>query len=67
MLFRVILFLGLAIASATAADPPGFVVWPGGCPRKARLKKFSSSITVGHWPIARRAESSNPTVLGLLS
>jgi hypothetical protein len=64
MLSRVIVFLGLAVTSAAAADPPSYVVWPKGLPLRARIKKFSLNTTAGPSPIVRRAESSSPTVPG---
>ena len=55
MLFKVILFLGLAITSAAAADPPGYVVWPKGLPPEGSPQK----IQFGHhsWSLAHREKS----------
>jgi mannose-6-phosphate isomerase-like protein (cupin superfamily) len=55
MLFKVILFLGLAITSAAAAEPPGYVVWPKGLPPKGSPQK----IQFGHhsWSLAHREKS----------
>ena len=33
MILRIALFLGLAVTSAAASDPPGYVVWPKGLGR----------------------------------
>lgn len=55
MLFRVILFLGLAIASATAADPPGFVVWPKGLPPEGSPQK--NQFQHHGWSLAHREKS----------
>jgi mannose-6-phosphate isomerase-like protein (cupin superfamily) len=55
MLFKVILFLGLAITSSAAADPPGYVVWPKGLPPEGSPQK----IQFGHhsWSLAHREKS----------
>jgi mannose-6-phosphate isomerase-like protein (cupin superfamily) len=55
MLSRVILFLGLAVASAAAVDPPGYVIWPKGLPPEGS----SSKIQFEHhsWSLAHREKS----------
>jgi mannose-6-phosphate isomerase-like protein (cupin superfamily) len=55
MLSRVIVFLGLAVTAAAAADPPGYVVWPKalppeGSPQKIQFEHHS-------WSLAHREKS----------
>jgi mannose-6-phosphate isomerase-like protein (cupin superfamily) len=55
MILRIALFLGLAVTSAAAADPPGYVVWPkglppGGSPQKIQFEHHS-------WSLAHREKS----------
>src|SRR5260370_40631797 len=55
MLSRIIVFLGLAVISAAAADSPGYVVWhkglpPEGSPQKIQFEHCS-------WSLAHRETS----------
>jgi mannose-6-phosphate isomerase-like protein (cupin superfamily) len=55
MLSRVIVFLGLAVTAAAAADPPGYVVWPKGLPPEGSPQK----VLFEHysWSLAHREKS----------
>jgi mannose-6-phosphate isomerase-like protein (cupin superfamily) len=55
MLSRVVLFLGLAVTSAAAADPPGFVVWPKGLPADDSPQKLQ--FEHHSWSLAHREKS----------
>jgi mannose-6-phosphate isomerase-like protein (cupin superfamily) len=55
MLFKVILFLGLAITSAAAADPPDYVVWPKGLPPENSPQKIQ--FEHHSWSLAHRDKS----------
>jgi mannose-6-phosphate isomerase-like protein (cupin superfamily) len=55
MLSRVILFLGLAVTLAAAADPPGYVVWPKGLPPEGSPQKIQ--FEHHSWSLAHREKS----------
>ena len=55
MLSRVILFLGLAVTGAAAADPPGYVVWPKGLPPEGSPQKIQ--FEHHSWSLAHREKS----------
>jgi hypothetical protein len=55
MLCRVILFIGVAAASAFAADPPGYVVWPKGLPPESSPQKIQ--FEHHSWSLAHREKS----------
>jgi mannose-6-phosphate isomerase-like protein (cupin superfamily) len=55
MLFRVLLFLGLAITAASAADPSGYVVWPKGLPPEGSPQKIQ--FEHHSWSLAHREKS----------
>jgi hypothetical protein len=55
MLSRVILFLGLAVTSAVAADRPGYVVWPKGLPPEGSPQKIQ--FEHHSWSLAHREKS----------
>jgi len=55
MLSRVILFLGLAVTAAAAADPPGYVVWPKGLPPEGSPQKIQ--FEHHSWSLAHREKS----------
>jgi mannose-6-phosphate isomerase-like protein (cupin superfamily) len=55
MLSRIILVLGLAVTSASAADPPGFVVWPKGLPPEGSPQKVQ--FEHHSWSLAHREKS----------
>src|SRR5580704_16901436 len=55
MLCRVILFIGVAAASAFAADPPGYVVWPKGLPPENSPQKIQ--FEHHSWSLAHREKS----------
>jgi mannose-6-phosphate isomerase-like protein (cupin superfamily) len=55
MLSRVILFLGLAVTAAAAADPPGYVVWPKGRPPEGSPPKIQ--FEHHSWSLAHREKS----------
>jgi hypothetical protein len=55
MLSRIILFLGLAVTSAAAADPLGFVVWPKGLPPAGSPQKVQ--FEHDSWSLAHRETS----------
>jgi mannose-6-phosphate isomerase-like protein (cupin superfamily) len=55
MILRIALFLGLAITSATAADPPGYVVWPKGLPPEGSPQKIQ--FEHHSWSLAHREKS----------
>jgi len=55
MLSRVILFLGLAVTAAAAADPPGYVVWPKGLPPEGAPQKIQ--FEHHSWSLAHREKS----------
>jgi mannose-6-phosphate isomerase-like protein (cupin superfamily) len=55
MLSRIILFLGLAVTSAAAADPPGYVVWPKGLPPEGTAQKIQFEHS--SWSLAHREKS----------
>jgi mannose-6-phosphate isomerase-like protein (cupin superfamily) len=55
MLFRVILFFGLAVTAAAAADPPGYVVWPKGLPPEGSPPKIQ--FEHHSWSLAHREKS----------
>ncbi len=55
MLSRVTLFLVLAAASAAAADPPGYVVWPKGLPPENSPHKIQ--FEHHSWSLAHREKS----------
>jgi mannose-6-phosphate isomerase-like protein (cupin superfamily) len=55
MLSRVILFFGLAVTSAVAADPPGYVVWPKGLPSEGSPQKIQ--FEHHSWSLAHREKS----------
>jgi mannose-6-phosphate isomerase-like protein (cupin superfamily) len=57
MLRRVILFLGLAVTSALAADPPGYVVWPKGLPPDGSPQKIQ--FEHHSWSLAHREKSGD--------
>jgi mannose-6-phosphate isomerase-like protein (cupin superfamily) len=55
MLSRVIVFLGLAVTAAAAADPPGYVVWPKGLPPEGSPQKIQ--FEHHSWSLAHREKS----------
>jgi mannose-6-phosphate isomerase-like protein (cupin superfamily) len=55
MLFRVLLFLGLAITASSAADPSGYVVWPKGLPPEGSPQKIQ--FEHHSWSLAHREKS----------
>ena len=55
MLSRVIVFLGLAVTVAAAADPPGYVVWPKGLPPEGSPQKIQ--FEHHSWSLAHREKS----------
>lgn len=55
MLSRTILFLGLAVTAAAAADPPGYVVWPKGLPPEGSPQKIQ--FEHHSWSLAHREKS----------
>ena len=55
MLSRIVLFLGLAVTSAAAADPPGYVVWPKGLPPEGSPQKIQ--FEHHSWSLAHREKS----------
>jgi mannose-6-phosphate isomerase-like protein (cupin superfamily) len=55
MLSRVIVFLGLAVTAAAAADPPGYVVWPKGLPTEGSPQKIQ--FEHHSWSLAHREKS----------
>jgi len=55
MLSRVILFLGLAVTTAAAADPPGYVIWPKGLPPEGSPPKVQ--FEHHSWSLAHRETS----------
>ena len=55
MLSRVIVFLALAVTSAAAADPPGYVVWPKGLPPEGSPQKIQ--FEHHSWSLAHREKS----------
>jgi len=55
MLSRVILFLGLAVTAAAAADPPGYIVWPKGLPPEGSPQKIQ--FEHHSWSLAHREKS----------
>jgi mannose-6-phosphate isomerase-like protein (cupin superfamily) len=55
MLSRVLLFLGLAVTAAAAADPPGYVVWPKGLPPEGSPPKIQ--FEHHSWSLAHRDKS----------
>ena len=55
MLSRVIVFLGLALTAAAAADPPGYVVWPKGLPPEGSPQKIQ--FEHHSWSLAHREKS----------
>jgi mannose-6-phosphate isomerase-like protein (cupin superfamily) len=55
MLSRLILVLALAVTTAPAADPPGFVVWPKGLPPEGTPPKLQ--FEHGSWSLAHRDKS----------
>ncbi|HWW96972.1 MAG TPA: hypothetical protein VNY74_04715 [Edaphobacter sp.] len=55
MLSRVIVFLGLALTAAAAADPPGYVVWPKGLPPEGSPHKIQ--FEHHSWSLAHREKS----------
>lgn len=55
MLFKVILLLGLALSSASAVDPPGYVVWPKGLPPEGSSQKIQ--FEHHSWSLAHRDKS----------
>ena len=55
MLSRTILFLVLAITSAAASDPPGYVVWPKGLPPEGSPQKIQ--FEHHSWSLAHREKS----------
>jgi hypothetical protein len=54
-LFRAVLFVGLGVSTALAADPPGFVVWPKGLPPEGSPQKIQ--FEHDSWSLAHREES----------
>jgi mannose-6-phosphate isomerase-like protein (cupin superfamily) len=55
MLSKVLLFLGLAITAASAADPAGYVVWPKGLPPEGSPQKIQ--FEHHSWSLAHREKS----------
>jgi len=55
MLSRIIVFLGLAVISAAAADSPGYVVWPKGLPPEGSPQKIQ--FEHHSWSLAHREKS----------
>jgi hypothetical protein len=55
MLYKIVLFLGLAVTAASAADPPGYVVWPKGLPPKGSPQKVQ--FEHHSWSLAHREKS----------
>jgi hypothetical protein len=52
MIFKVLLFLGIMLSAASAADPTGFLIWPkgvapGGAPT-ARVNFVDRSMLISH-------------------
>ena len=55
MLSRVVLFVSLAVTTAFAADPPGYVVWPKGLPPEGSPQKIQ--FEHHSWSLAHREKS----------
>jgi mannose-6-phosphate isomerase-like protein (cupin superfamily) len=55
MLSRVILFLGLAVTAAAAAEPSGYVIWPKGLPPEGSPQKIQ--FEHHSWSLAHREKS----------
>ena len=55
MILRIALFLGLAVTSTVAADPPGYVVWPKGLPPEGSPQKIQ--FEHHSWSLAHREKS----------
>ncbi len=55
MLSRVALFVTLAVTTAFAADPPGYVVWPKGFPPEGSPQKIQ--FEHHSWSLAHREKS----------
>lgn len=55
MLSRVALFVILAVTTAFAADPPGYVVWPKGLPPEGSPQKIQ--FEHHSWSLAHREKS----------
>src|SRR6202012_4285709 len=52
MLSRIILYLSLAVTSAAAVDPPGYVIWPKGLPPEGSPQKIQFEHHT--WSLAHR-------------
>jgi hypothetical protein len=55
MILRIVLFLGLVVTSAAAADPPGYIVWPKGLPPEGSPQKIQ--FEHHSWSLAHREKS----------
>jgi mannose-6-phosphate isomerase-like protein (cupin superfamily) len=55
MISRIVLLLGLAVTSAAATDPPGYVVWPKGLPPEGSPQKIQ--FEHHSWSLAHREKS----------
>jgi hypothetical protein len=54
-LFRSVIFVGLGVSTALAADTPGFVVWPKGLPPEGSPQKIQ--FEHHSWSLAHREKS----------
>jgi mannose-6-phosphate isomerase-like protein (cupin superfamily) len=55
MLYKIVLFLGLAVMTASAADPAGYVIWQKGLPPKGSPQKIQ--FEHHSWALAHREKS----------